>query len=93
VIPTSAAVYGRKLVSSYCDVTVGPPFGSPPNQERAMTYYEVATNTRGRVDLCTGRLQPRWRRAVHTGNPMSRGLLRSEPRRLERCSSRGGKDY
>ena len=32
-----------------------------------MTYYEVATNTRGRVDLCTGRLQPRWRRAVHTG--------------------------
>ena len=31
-----------------------------------MTYYEVATNTHGRIDLCTGRLQPRWHRAVHT---------------------------
>jgi hypothetical protein len=54
MITTSAAVCGPKRVSSPCDSTWG-------NQERAATYYAVATNAHGRVDLCTGRLEPCWR--------------------------------
>jgi hypothetical protein len=59
-----------------------------------MTYYEVATNAHGRIDLCTGRLQPRWHRAVHTGNPYVATFAAkrtSPPRTLQ--LGRGGKYY
>jgi hypothetical protein len=62
MITTGAAVCGPRHISNPCDLALS-------NQERVVTYYEVATNGHGRVDLCTGRLEPRWRRAVHAANP------------------------
>jgi hypothetical protein len=63
MITTSAAVGGPKHVSNPCDLTLG-------NQERVVTYYEVATNAHGRVDLCTGRLEPCWRGRPITKRPV-----------------------
>jgi hypothetical protein len=78
MITTGAAVCGPRHISNPCDLTLG-------NQERVVTYYEVATNGHGRVDLCTGRLEPRWRRAVHSAKPTLRRSPRSEPRQREWC--------
>jgi hypothetical protein len=54
MITTGATVCDPNRISNPCDLTLG-------NQERAATYYAVATNAHGRVDLCTGRLEPCWR--------------------------------
>jgi hypothetical protein len=73
MITTGAAVCGPRHISNPCDLAAG-------NQERVVSYYEVATNGHGRVDPCTGRLEPRWRRAVHSAaRPINEVIERDLP--------------
>jgi len=62
MITTGATVCGPNPVSNPCDPTLKISLAKRGARERVVTYYEVATKAHGRVDLCTGRLEPCWRR-------------------------------